>query len=466
MSRMKNLQSRTEDVLKLMEYPLTTPLTTTNVASVGSVTPRGGGKRGSNAGTPHHGSGGHDFYSRTPTASSFASGVGGSGGGPDDHVLGETLQHRLASLKHLRLQIEELARRHKEEEETLSSTVHIILSRSKDTQQHMTEEFTVLQKEVLALREDKKRIVGMCEKFKAEGDAVIHRMHNTLQALQKELHDEKKSKSVIEEQCRRRLDEARNVIVMQQEEIQMLRSGRQHASGNVHNADAIEEFERVTSEYAVLLEDAQNVIAELKEENERLKSMQGGLENSGGGGGTPVQRYLQALKEEKRNRLLTEEQAERIISEQQRTIQALEVRLKARGVVDDDGTGERRRSATRMTSPTSPIQRHDGTHAENSTVHPNKHKAEELYCEQNHHSSEKEDVEKGEWNNDANSSSEFVVMNTPSLSGQKDDEFMLHDSPTTATPVAPPHQKINKVMTPGMLQLQSLEAELLEVMKD
>eukprot|EP00760_Papus_ankaliazontas_P040172 PhM_4_TR9989/c0_g1_i1/m.67839 len=277
---MADLRTKTREVLQLMEAPLQSNKTACSSGVEGPLSPSSGNARKDEAST--------------------------------------TLSLRLNSLRQLRLQIEALARQHEEEEETLASAVHLVLSH---TQTSHDTEVQALQKEVNFLRDEKIRIMTMFDKFKSEGDGVIQRMHETIQKLQSEVLHERQLRESVERECRDRLQHAKDLICRQQMELGA------SASNDEPVSTRLQEYEAITAQYSQYLEEAQVVIADLQRENEDLRASLSEHGDTDSSDSSLLRRYIERLREEKRNRIETEEQAERMLAEQRRWINALEQRL-------------------------------------------------------------------------------------------------------------------------------------------
>lgn len=203
---------------------------------------------------------------------------------------GEIFREKLQSIMQLREQIEDLAARHKSEEDALNGVLNSMVftdaSHQQKTQQELIETLT-----------ERDRTIEMLDMFKREGNAIISRMHENLK-----------------------------------------RATEQHEAAVARIEEMTLERKRRDAEVDEMLNEADRIIVDLRQQNEGLRAE---LVARGPGDADPrsssaspngklsqdVEALQDQLRKERRARLESEEHSQKIISEQQRHIDLLEQRL-------------------------------------------------------------------------------------------------------------------------------------------
>jgi hypothetical protein len=232
----------------------------------------------------------------------------------------------------VREQIEALAAKHKTEEEALRSVLDSIKFSGEATEED--EEDRRTQAELLQAVNERDRTIEMLDTFRREGNAVITRMHDNL-----------KRATDQHEQSLRKVEELQGDNAALRAEVAQLRSGGA-PSGTLSDDDlssTVAKYEKRAQTYVELLSDADDVIRELREQNVILQSDLAEARKSNGTGNTGataaehatpspriqtmIEEMRDQLRTERRQRLQSEEQSQRILQEQQRHIDLLEQRL-------------------------------------------------------------------------------------------------------------------------------------------
>jgi hypothetical protein len=275
--------------------------------------------------------------------------------GRADALSGEIFRTKLQAIMAVREQIEVLAAKHKTEEEALTSVLNSM--RFEDEARRKT-----THDELEAALMERDRTIEMLDTFRREGSAVIARMHDNLKrSAEQNEQAVRRIEQLSEENTRLREALRRNPQTTASAGAPGSPNGSMTSAtlATSTNADAtIAEYEKRSQTYAELLSDADEVIRQLREQNELLqRQLAAALANGGGNGGaaaapsasSPEQASLTSptragdaagtelrktvdelrdqLRGERRQRLQSEEQSQHILLEQQRHIDLLEQRL-------------------------------------------------------------------------------------------------------------------------------------------
>ena len=244
------------------------------------------------------------------------------------------LHSKLQSIMNVRQQIEQLASRHRVEEEALAAAVNQLISRDTTAQLET-------RQELQALLTERDKAIQMLTVFRKEGGDVIRRLHESLKQSTQQCEEHLRTVSALSQEnanLRRQL----STTLERQRDAMLLDFDAMGAdatnAGAAHSSATSADADRRCREYATLLSEADQVVISLRHENERLKTA---IMASGAGSGAaaseassnqPATSDVSAalrdqLRAERRQRLEAEEQSHLMLMEQQRRIQILEQRL-------------------------------------------------------------------------------------------------------------------------------------------
>ena len=285
-----------------------------------------GSPRTSHSGATPRSAGRGSTGNSTPTSTRSAKGSARRQGG-EGAKAGQMLQERLEQLHNVRVQLEKLAKKHREEEVALATAMsNIILD--DNTQSNRS------RQELLVLVEERNRAIQMLDVFRKEGNDIVTRMHEALQ------------------QSHRQNDELAKQLRRVADENTALRT--RLASCGVSDADiepstsgpgGVSADERI-AQYEMLLSEADEMMTALRAQNEQLKAhiASGAVHHSTRSSSLSaspaptdpdqverlkrlVETLRDDLKREKDARLEAEEFSSRLMVEHRKSVQLLEKRI-------------------------------------------------------------------------------------------------------------------------------------------
>eukprot|EP01065_Artemidia_motanka_P012916 TRINITY_DN17112_c0_g1_i1.p1 TRINITY_DN17112_c0_g1~~TRINITY_DN17112_c0_g1_i1.p1 ORF type:complete len:530 (+),score=240.35 TRINITY_DN17112_c0_g1_i1:62-1591(+) len=284
-----------------------------------------------------------------------------------DAYLNESCRGRLAALMDLRVKIEALAAQHREEEQSFVFAMRELLRHATDEKQSQQSHVRELQDKLnhyegllLSEEREKSKAVEMVSVFKQEGGQIMSRLRESLASSNKRCEEEKRRADRLEaerEQQQRReqqleaqlsdyqslLSDHERLVTQLRERNGQLELQLRHAEQLLTDLSAEDVFNQHYQEMIVELKGVDRTLASPRTPVSGQPAADHALEAGGDavadGSGQPLQRKLllqgqiiqklySKLQSEQRHRLETEEQAAKMVAEEENTIRKLEERVK------------------------------------------------------------------------------------------------------------------------------------------